>query len=332
MAYTGRNPQTNGISVWDGSTWVVNPNLTVSGLQRTTITAENGAALNLTTTHASSPGIIQIFPGTTTATTPGKNVLVTGGQGGVVAGNTAPGGGVTIKGGSGGSGVLNGSPGGDVILQGGKSQQTNSGEGGLITVKGGGPDAGGMVELTSGSTTSGGSSALIRLTGASFSSNGEILLNGITIENRLSIGGTFTIAGTAPYRILFSMGNSASADLLTAPVGSVLKKSAVGGLEYGLVPSVLYKTQTVTGDTSPTAASLQDFETTFLVTVGSLVTFTLPSPAPADGTRVNVKSATNSANINVTSAANIDGVSSKTITTAYGSLTLQSDGTNYWII
>lgn len=68
--------------------------------------------------------------------------------------------------------------------------------------------------------------------------------------------------------------------------------------------------------------------------VTGATTITLPTAVGIQGTKFSIKrmDATNTTTINTTAAQTIDGVTSKTLISQYQSMTVRSDGSNYFIL
>ena len=181
--------------------------------------------------------------------------------------------------------------------------------------------------------------------------SGNIVI-GVTIDtpaagtsNYVTLGDRFVSDGTTTdMRVSGVVGIAvdSSSDIGAANPGDVAVVSASNTIEYVSASTISSSKTTipVTGaspasDPAPTAAALEAQEITYIAnTSANVQQITLPNPPPANGTIVRVKDNGNgnTNNVSIVSAANIDGSSPAVIAANYGSLTLQSDGSTYWVI
>lgn len=164
---------------------------------------------------------------------------------------------------------------------------------------------------------------------------------GVTRGAVVTIFADATVTTANP--VIIGTGGANASVYLTAPWQSVVLEFLAttgawevrGGAGYNSQPHDPYTVSTHTADPAPGTVELRAKQHTYVMdTTAAPRTITLPNPPPARGTVVTVKDSGNGAtnNVTVSSAANIDGAASRIITANYGSLTVQSDGTTYWII
>jgi len=100
--------------------------------------------------------------------------------------------------------------------------------------------------------------------------------------------------------------------------------------EWVLVPQA---TSISNGTVATTVANYSVGETESVVLAGNALTVTLPQPSTSTNREISIKRIGNAGPVLVTSLSGaIDGQSTISLATKYTSITVASDGTNWWII
>lgn len=137
-----------------------------------------------------------------------------------------------------------------------------------------------------------------------------------TLTNKTLVVASNTITTAASGNLTSTELNAALAELQT-------------DIDTRLTSATLLNMQTNSGAFSAVANS-----TTVVDTSGGAATITLPAPASTDFVRIkdNGNAEANNITINPNAAETIDGAASNVISSNYGSITLASDGTNWFIL